>query len=118
MQLHKELKDDADLAMIFIDTDEEENTFRDFIKEKGLEAPSLWDPQSKIADGYALKGFPTTFVVDENGNILAANFFETDMRDMLRDFKVRKKLTGTKKEGKSKPADEKSGASKGAGSGG
>ena len=117
--MHKELKDDADFTMIFIDTDEEEKTFRDFIKGAGLEAPHLWDPKSKIADSYKLKGFPTTFVVDESGKILAANYFEHDTKEFLRDLKVRKKLAAKKKEeGKSKPADEKSGAPKAAGSGG
>lgn len=107
VQLHKELKDDPDFAMVMVDTDQDEQKLKTFIQGQGMEAPHFWDPQKKITDGFKLKGFPTTFVVNEKGKILAANYFEDDMKDFLRDFKVRKKLAEEKKEADKKANEEK-----------
>ncbi|HIO92875.1 MAG TPA: protein disulfide oxidoreductase [Leucothrix mucor] len=40
------------------------------LKERGLESwATISDPDSRLADLYGVTGVPTTFIIDENGNI-------------------------------------------------
>jgi cytochrome c biogenesis protein CcmG/thiol:disulfide interchange protein DsbE len=43
---------------------------KDFVKEKGFTFPVLTDTQGDAGDAYKVFNYPTTFIVDRNGQIL------------------------------------------------
>ncbi len=41
-----------------------------FLAERSLSLPTLHDPSSRVADRYAVSGFPTTILVDRRGGLV------------------------------------------------
>lgn len=42
---------------------------RDYMKDKGVDYPVLHDPDYRIARQYAVRGVPSSFIIDSHGNI-------------------------------------------------
>ena len=41
-----------------------------FLKDKGYQFPTVFDLTGEVYAGYGLRSFPTTFVIDREGNLL------------------------------------------------
>lgn len=65
----RESKDESELAVIAIGSSfEQHSEVVDFAKEKGFEFPVLFG-NDQLLQEYEIKGFPTYFVIDEEGKI-------------------------------------------------
>jgi hypothetical protein len=64
-KLHEKCRSDPNMAILTIDTQDEPEKVRDWMKQRGFDFPVLLD------DGYVAKmgiqGFPTTWFVDSRG---------------------------------------------------
>ena len=72
-QAIKNHKDDQDVAFLFINTredgDDREKKITDLMEKKNLDWEVLLDEKDKIVEAYDVKGIPTKFVIDAEGNI-------------------------------------------------
>jgi cytochrome c biogenesis protein CcmG/thiol:disulfide interchange protein DsbE len=66
-QLHK--AGQSDLEIWGVNFDEPPQQVQDFVEEYNLSFPILLDPGGKVQDLYRVRGYPTTYVVDEQGVI-------------------------------------------------
>ena len=55
--------------VLAVNFDESADKVEVFVDELGLTFPVLLDPGAKIQDLYRVRGYPTTYLVDANGNI-------------------------------------------------
>lgn len=82
-KLYEEWKDHG-LAMISvsIDNKKDRDKWLDAVKQDQLTWNQLWDDQGKAREAYGITSVPRTFLIDENGKILAK-----DLRgEVLRNF--------------------------------
>ena len=72
--LVKELADKP-FALLGVNTDSSLDTFRNAVKDNNLNWRSFYDgkPGGKIVSDYAIRGFPTIMLIDENGVIQHIN---------------------------------------------
>lgn len=59
----------SDLVILAVNFDEPEQEVRQFVDEFGLSFPVLLDPGAQVQNLYRVRGYPTTFVVNEEGII-------------------------------------------------
>ena len=59
----------SDLEILAVNFDEPEQEVRQFVDEFGLSFPVLLDPGAEVQNLYRIRGYPTTFVVNEEGII-------------------------------------------------
>ncbi len=64
---HEELR----VIMVGIDDRDDPGKVRDFVDRYGIEGPAIYDPS--LGSTYQVSGFPTTYVLDESNEIVAAH---------------------------------------------
>jgi thiol-disulfide isomerase/thioredoxin len=94
MRLDRELKEQG-FTILAIDVGEERETIQSFLKQYSLNFPILMDPTTQWAKKWSVRGLPTTFLLDNNANILyqAQGGLEWDSPSIV---KVIKTLLDTK----------------------
>ncbi len=58
---------DRGVRFVAINVDEDGDTVAEFAESVKLSFPLLLDPDGRVTQTWPLRGLPTTFVVDENG---------------------------------------------------
>lgn len=66
-------KDNKDVVLIGINIQEDREKVKEFLEEMGVSYIVLLDRDGKIASAFGIEGIPTTFLLDENGRIVAKN---------------------------------------------
>lgn len=61
--------ENTDLVVLGINFDESEEAVRAFVDELALTFPILMDPGASIQQLYKVRGYPTSFMIDEEGVI-------------------------------------------------
>ncbi len=78
-QLHEDYVDRG-VTVLGVTYLDEESDSRAFMSEYGLSFPSAPDPDLIVADRYNITGAPETFIIDENGDVVA--FFLGEITDL------------------------------------
>ncbi|MCS7231344.1 MAG: TlpA disulfide reductase family protein [Elusimicrobiota bacterium] len=68
-ELYQKYKDKG-LEIVSINISETKSKVENFINSYGIPYRVVLDPQAKIAAKYKVRGIPTNFVIDKNGNIV------------------------------------------------
>jgi thiol-disulfide isomerase/thioredoxin len=63
--------DKTRFEMLAVNVGENEDRVKKFARENGYTFPILLDRDSKVAERYLVRGIPITFLVDEDGMIIA-----------------------------------------------
>lgn len=58
-----------DVILLTVNSENELQKVKDFIKEKNYDFPVLLDNDGKVASEYGVEGIPCVFVIDKDGNI-------------------------------------------------
>jgi len=61
---------DKGLTVLAVNAQEDENTVSRFIESTGFTFPVLLDSQGKVEQQYQVRSFPSTFVIDRDGNVV------------------------------------------------
>ncbi|MBN1523770.1 MAG: TlpA family protein disulfide reductase [Spirochaetales bacterium] len=69
-KMYDQLKDKG-LEIVAVNVQDSEKTARDFIKENNHTFPVLLDTEYTATQIYGIRGFPTTFLVDREGYLVA-----------------------------------------------
>ncbi|ADQ05160.1 alkyl hydroperoxide reductase/ Thiol specific antioxidant/ Mal allergen [Caldicellulosiruptor owensensis OL] len=69
-RFHRENKD---VVLIGINIQEDKATVEEFLSLMGVTYPVLLDRDGKVSAQFGIEGIPTTFLIDENGKIVAKN---------------------------------------------
>lgn len=69
-RFHRENKD---VVLIGINIQEDKATVEEFLSSMGVTYPVLLDRDGKVSAQFGIEGIPTTFLIDENGRIIAKN---------------------------------------------
>jgi thiol-disulfide isomerase/thioredoxin len=69
IQRMSELIQDDRLAIVMINTAENEDTIFSFLGETGTELDSLMDRDGLVTEAWQPRGLPTTFLIDPNGRV-------------------------------------------------
>jgi len=67
IQRMSELIQDQKLAIVLVNTAENEDTIFSFLGETGTELNSLMDRDGLVTEAWQPRGLPTTFIIDPNG---------------------------------------------------
>jgi peroxiredoxin len=73
-----------ELEVLAVDFGEPVEDVRSFVKQLGLTFDILLDPQASVQEEYAVRGFPTTFVIDKDGIIRAVHLGEMSSSELDR----------------------------------
>ena len=68
-KIYKEYGENKKDVVILGVNSEESDKVKKFLSEKGYSFPTLIDENSEIMKKYYIQAFPTSFVIDKNGNI-------------------------------------------------
>lgn len=76
------------VEVLAISIDEDENAYREFLKEHNVNLRTVRDPRQTIAGTYGTFKFPETYVIDRNGVmrrkfIGAVDWTEPDITEFL-----------------------------------
>ncbi|MCI0709432.1 MAG: TlpA family protein disulfide reductase [Chloroflexi bacterium] len=74
LQAVYEKYEDDGLVILAINTTESPQVIEPFIEERGLTFPVLLDERSATAREYGVQAYPSTYFIDRNGIIRAAEF--------------------------------------------
>jgi thiol-disulfide isomerase/thioredoxin len=87
--LYEELGRD-DFEIVAVNLQEDPETVQSFIDEHGFNFPVLLDRSGQTARQYAVRGIPTSYIVDQQGRILArkVGFHEWDGSDTIAAFET------------------------------
>uniref|UniRef100_A0A7C5Z7D7 TlpA family protein disulfide reductase n=1 Tax=Caldicellulosiruptor owensensis TaxID=55205 RepID=A0A7C5Z7D7_9FIRM len=66
-------KENRDVILIGINIQEDKATVEEFLNSMGVTYPVLLDRDGKVSAQFGIEGIPTTFLIDENGKIVAKN---------------------------------------------
>jgi len=66
-------QNNKDIVLIGVNIQEDKKTVEEFLKSMGVSYIVLLDKEGKIATNFGIEGIPTTFLLDENGKIVAKN---------------------------------------------
>ena len=69
---------DKGVRFVAINVDEDSDTVAAFAESLGVSFPLLLDPGGKVTQAWPLRGLPTTFVVDADGNLRLLALGERD----------------------------------------
>ncbi|MDR1238761.1 MAG: TlpA family protein disulfide reductase [Treponema sp.] len=61
-----------DLEFLAMDIQEDKDEVAAFMKEQGLNFPAALDSTGRISNEYGIRGIPTTYIIDRDGNIIAS----------------------------------------------
>ncbi len=75
-------KDDPDFAMVGIVRDDETDTVRAYVKDKGIEWTVALDPGSVAALDFGTRGQPETYAISPSGRVVAAKLSGMSGRDL------------------------------------
>ncbi|MEK6266782.1 MAG: TlpA family protein disulfide reductase [Clostridium sp.] len=70
-RLYSETKD-TDLVILAVNVGESKNTAKSFIDNNKYNFTVLLDSDQNLANQYNIKGFPTSFFIDKEGNIISS----------------------------------------------
>lgn len=86
--LYDELSDEG-LVMLAVDVQEPEATVRSFVEEFGFTFPVLLDENGRVALRYSIRAFPTTYIIDRDGNLLAVRpgYHDWSTPEMIASFR-------------------------------
>lgn len=68
-ELHRRLKDKG-LVVLAVSEDTDVAAVAAFARELGLSFPVLLDPDGRLPPRYGITGYPETFIIDREGNVL------------------------------------------------
>jgi peroxiredoxin len=76
------------VTVVAVSIDVDQNAYRQFIKEHGVNLLTVRDPEQKVPALYGTHGWPETFVIDRNGVIRrkfigAVDWTEPEITDFL-----------------------------------
>ena len=66
-----DLLKDKGLEVVAVNVQDSEKTARDYIRDNKHTFPVLLDTQFTVTQTYGIRGFPTTFLVDKEGYLIA-----------------------------------------------
>ncbi|WAM32287.1 TlpA family protein disulfide reductase [Caldicellulosiruptor naganoensis] len=64
-------QNNKDIVLIGVNIQEDKKTVEEFLKSMGISYIVLLDKDGKIASSFGIDGIPTTFLLDENGRVVA-----------------------------------------------
>ena len=67
--IYKEYEENKKDVVILGINSEKENEVKKFLKDKGYTFPTLIDENSEVMRKYFIQAFPTSFVIDKEGNV-------------------------------------------------
>lgn len=67
--IYKEYEENKKDVVILGVNSEKENEVKKFLKDKGYTFPTLIDENSEVMRKYFIQAFPTSFVIDKEGNV-------------------------------------------------
>jgi len=67
--LHRRLQG-TDFAMLAVSEDDESDVVRSFVDEMQLTFPIVLDPAGQVPPRYGVTGYPETFIIDRNGQVI------------------------------------------------
>lgn len=70
MELLWQMFQDDDFVILAVDVREGRNTVKSFIEENGYTFPVLLDTRGRAADFYDVRAYPTTFLINTQGNVV------------------------------------------------
>lgn len=78
------------LEIVAVNVLEPEDTVREFIEETGFTYPVMLDRQGRVSTRYAVRAFPTTYIIDRESNVIAvrAGYHEWATPEMFEGFRV------------------------------
>ncbi len=79
-QFQKQLKGDG-VVVLGINVDEEEESYRAFLKRTGLSFLTAHDPAAKISSEFGTYRYPETYLIDARGKVLQKIIGPTDWAD-------------------------------------
>lgn len=75
--------EDLRVIMVGIDSQDGPQEVQEFVQSYGIEGPAVYEPS--LGQEYQVSGYPTVYVLDGNGEVVAANSGETP-RGVLEDW--------------------------------
>ena len=66
------------LKVVAVNVDKDKQLANDFLDKVDVSFPVLYDPDGRFAQAFQLKGMPSSFILDDKGEVLASHvgFFE------------------------------------------
>lgn len=68
-ELNKEFKKNNDAVILAVDVQEDIGTVNKFLSQNNIKLNVLMDESGAVAQQYGLQGYPTTFIIDKDGNV-------------------------------------------------
>jgi thiol-disulfide isomerase/thioredoxin len=86
--LYDELSDEG-LEILAIDVQEPQATVKAFVDEFGFSFPVLLDENGRVAMRYSVRAFPTTYIIDREGNLLGVRpgYHDWSAPEMIASFR-------------------------------
>ncbi|HEX4211530.1 MAG TPA: TlpA disulfide reductase family protein [Candidatus Binataceae bacterium] len=70
--LYEKFKDDKNFVVLAVSQDSDGRApVAAYVEQHGLKFDVLLDPQNKVGEAYDVSGIPETFIIDQNGRIVA-----------------------------------------------
>ena len=87
-EIHEEMGDD-DFVILAVNVRETDTQAKEFMKEGGYTFPVLMDYDGAITSSYGVTGFPTTYIIDPEGNLIARKVgpIPEDSAELIRLFR-------------------------------
>ncbi len=75
-----------EIVSVSIDKKEDKDKWLSAIEEDELTWPQLWDLESKVKEAYGITSVPRTFLVDENGIIVAKGLRGENLNEFVKHY--------------------------------
>jgi len=87
--LYDELSDEG-LEIVAVNVLEAEDIVAEFVEEHGFTYPVLLDRDGRVSLRYSVRAFPTSYVIDRNGNVIAVRpgFHDWASPEMIDGFRT------------------------------
>ena len=80
-KLYGETKD-SDLVILAVNVGESKNTAKSFIDDNKYSFPVLLDSDQNVTNQYNIKGIPTSFFIDKEGNVVSSKVGGISLEEM------------------------------------
>lgn len=77
-ELDEELKKEEDAVILAVDVKESPDTVRKYLTSNNISLKVLLDKDGSVAEGYGIEGYPTTFIINEDGSLYTYIPYATD----------------------------------------